>query len=296
MSASERASLMWPVASNSTSSPTVSRIRSHNGRARRASGSSARWRPCWRTPPKLTPLAPAPQRPFSSSTTVSPACRSAAAAAQPAMPPPTIATSARRRSVTGRRRGSGSASPGVGRAAGRRSHVGAAGTGKELGGGVAADPPLATAHADAGQRLEAVHLANVLRQRRVPQLSHRNALAAAEHLLVGHILEEVGRIRIGALDRVPKTRLAGKPAIEPRRLGGVDRAAEVLEHRKRRAPALQLRPIGSADAGAVARQINAGHGRAPLWRALRRPLARQRIEGEGAAGKIGELRFAEKAE
>ena len=37
--------------------------------------------------------------------------------------------------------------------------VGAAGAGKELGGGVAADPALATSHADAGQRLEAVDLA-----------------------------------------------------------------------------------------------------------------------------------------
>jgi hypothetical protein len=60
--------------------------------------------PCWRTPPKLTPLAPAPHSAFSSSATVSPASRNATAAAQPAMPPPTIATSTRKRSVMRRSR------------------------------------------------------------------------------------------------------------------------------------------------------------------------------------------------
>ena len=113
ISSSERASLTWPLATNSTSSPSSALSPSQSGRARRARGSSARWRPCWRTPPKLTPLAPAPQRFLSRSATVIPALRNATAAAQPAIPPPTIVASTRSRSVMKRSRASEWASPAV---------------------------------------------------------------------------------------------------------------------------------------------------------------------------------------
>src|SRR5881394_3236098 len=96
-------------------------------------------------------------------------------------------------------------------------------------------------------------------------------------------------IRIGRIERAAEARMARERAIESRDLARVDRAAEVFEHRERGPASLQLRDVGSADARAVAGEVDTGHRRASLDRALREPLARIAREREAASGQISEL-------
>src|SRR5688572_15887300 len=142
---------------------------------------------------------------------------------------------------------------------------------------MSANAALAAAHADARQRLQPVHLAGVLLARRFPQRARRDAFAAADDLAVGNGVDEMRRKRVGLLERLPEAGLPRERAVEPRRLVRRAGPTDIFEQGQRRAPALQLRHVGTADARAVAGEINSYHRRAPLRRPLRQPLATDRI-------------------
>jgi hypothetical protein len=95
ISASLRARRRWPVTVNSPSVPMSRGSSAQRRRARLARGSSPSARPCWRTPPKFTPLARCPARSRSRSRTERPLRRRCSAVEAPAMPAPSTMASAR---------------------------------------------------------------------------------------------------------------------------------------------------------------------------------------------------------
>ena len=92
-SASVSATLIWPWLSKPQSSSTRSRMPCHSAIEATVSGTSATWRPSWRTPPALTPEAWRATWSFSRTSTRTPRIDRCSAAEQPCRPPPMTMTS-----------------------------------------------------------------------------------------------------------------------------------------------------------------------------------------------------------
>ena len=165
-----------------------------------------------------------------------------------------------------------------------------------LGGGQPAHPALAAAHADAAERLGAVHLGRAQLTCAAPDFASRDGLAAADHGGVGQGGGQLGGVGERGLQPAAEARVRAQLAAQVADFGVRHGQAPVPQRGAGCQAPGQFRRVGAAYHGAVTCHIDAGHGAAPVHVQFRQPVPSDRIEGEAAPGQVGQLRFGPQPE